>query len=357
MIISRLLLHNFRNYTLADFSFSPGVTFIIGQNTAGKSNILEAINLLTCGKSFRTDKDSQMVKLNNDVARITAEISIDEVSEKSKLEIVLAEPNVTGSIFSKRFLINGLPKRRIDFSETFHALLFEPSDLDIVSGTPSLRREFLDEVLEQTDRDYRQALLSFTKALRQRNALLQRAKETGIRQEKQFDYWDQILIESGSKITSARAQLIEYLNAEKKELFNFILSYDKSEISVARLNQYKREEAAAGITLVGPHRDDVLINMQRKRDEALSLKYFGSRGQQRLTVLQLKLLQLSYLHQKLEDKPVLLLDDIFSELDEDHIKYILEVVNKQQTIITTTHKEFLDEAGIKNPRIIELKKE
>jgi DNA replication and repair protein RecF len=356
MIISHLLLQQFRSYEAENFTFHPDATFVVGANTSGKSNLIEAIYLLTQGKSFRTEKDNQMVRFGNTVSRVKAEVVTDD-KESKILEVVLAEPEATGNIFSKRYLINGLPKRRIDFADVFHALLFEPSDLDIISGSPSLRRDFLDEVLEQTDKEYRYALLTYTKAIRQRNALLQRAKETGIRQEKQFNYWDEIVIQAGTIVTESRAAFINYLNTQKKELFPIHIFYDQSRISRERLDQYKEAEVAAAVTLVGPHRDDVTIYMGKSTDrEEMLLKSFGSRGQQRLAVLQMKLLQLSYLNEKLTEKPVLLLDDIFSELDEEHIKYILKIMNKQQTIVTTTHKEFLEKASLKKSYIIEMKK-
>lgn len=354
MLINRLLLQNFRSYETADFKFKPDLTFIVGQNTAGKSNIIEAIHLLAYGKSFRAEKDDQLVRFNFDISRVKAEI-FTQREEAKILEVVLAEPEATGKSFAKRYFLNDLPKRRVDFTDAFHVLLFEPTDLDLISGSPSLRRSFFDEVLEQTDKEYRHANLTYTRAIRQRNALLQRTRETGIRQEKQFSYWNEVVIESGSKITAARASFIGYLNEQTKNLFNFKAIYDQSVISEERLMQYKEAETASGVTLVGPHRDDLDFLMMGEENKELQIKSYGSRGQQRLAVVQLKLLQLQYLKEKIEDTPVLLLDDIFSELDENHIKHILAVVGRQQTIITTTHREFLTEAGVKDPYVIDLK--
>lgn len=355
MILSRLLLQNFRNYSSSDFSFSTGTTFIVGPNTSGKSNIIEAIYLLAFGKSFRTEQDEQMVSFGKEISRVKALIN-ENSNENTKLEVTLAQGALAGQrSLIKKYQINDLPKRRIDFAGNLPVLLFEPSDLDLISGSPGLRREFLDEVLEQTDREYRQNLLTYTKALRQRNALLQRTRETGVRQKMQFSYWDEIIIRTGNDITKKRSLLINALNEAEKELFLLNLSYDSSIISADRLAKYKEAEVASGVTLVGPHRDDILFSMKREGEDALALKSFGSRGQQRLGVLQLKILQLQYMKIKLKEQPILLLDDIFSELDEEHIKHILDVVSHQQTIITTTHREFLTEAGLENPYIIELK--
>lgn len=354
MLLNRLLLQNFRSYASADFSFSPDTTFIVGPNTAGKSNILEAISLLSFGKSFRTEQYEQLIKLNQEVGRVKGSIKGGGV-DKKELEVTIAERSITGrNSLVKKYSVNGLPKRRADFAGTLPTLLFEPSDLDLVSGSPGLRREFLDEVLEQTDRDYRYSLQTYTKALRQRNALLQRTREMGVRVEKQFSYWDEIVIRTGSEIIEKRKRFIEYLNEKRKELFLLYITYDPSIISEERLAQYKEAEMGAGVTLVGPHRDDLLLTMKREDEEALLLKSYGSRGQQRLSVLQLKLIQLEYMQDMLEEKPVLLLDDIFSELDEGHIRHLLSVIKNQQTIITTTHEEFLYHAGLKNSYIIRL---
>ena len=353
MILRRLLLQNFRSYTQADFSFSSDVTFIIGPNTAGKSNIVEAISLLSFGKSKRTEQYEQLIKIDESLGRVKG--GIEGIGQKWELEVTIAKGEMAGKNgLIKKYLINGLPKRRTDFAGTLPTLLFDPSDLDLVSGSPGLRRELMDEALEQTDRVYREDLLTYTKALRQRNALLQRTKETGTRIERQFVYWDEIVIRTGSQITEKRRKFIEFLNNSEKELFLLHVTYDPSEISTERLLQYKEAEVAAGVTLVGPHRDEVIFSMKRKNEDALSLKAYGSRGQQRLGVLQLKLLQLEYMRKKLAESPVLLLDDIFSELDEEHIKHLLSVIGKQQTIITTTHKEFIDAARVKNSSLIEL---
>lgn len=364
MILQRLLLQNFRSYESADYAFSPEVTFVTGANTAGKSNLIEAVYLLSIGKSFRAEKDEQLIRFGCDTARVKGVISSnvvipkqvqdDSTSDARTLEVFLGQPGITSTQFAKRYFINGLPKRRTDFAGTLPVLLFEPSDLDLVSGSPSLRREFLDEVLEQTDREYRHDLLTYTKAIRQRNALLQRTRETGIRKDKQFSYWDEIVIRTGKSITEKRLAFIDYLNKKDKDLFLLYLKYDQSVISEERLDQYKEAEVASGVTLVGPHRDDIFLSMKKEDEEALSLKSFGSRGQQRLGVLQLKLSQLLYMQEHLEEAPVLLLDDIFSELDEEHIKHVLDIVNRQQTIITTTHKEFIDAVHIKGANVIEL---
>ncbi len=227
--------------------------------------------------------------------------------------------------------------------------------MDIIIGGPSLRRRLLNEILEQTDRDYRNAFSVYEKALRQRNALLYNARETGERNEKQFEYWDKLIIENGNIVTLKREELIENINNFPKDVFDFIAFYDKSTISEERLAKYKDAELASGVTLVGPHRDDIGFSMlDNSTNSTHDIKSFGSRGQQRLTILQIKLAELSLIEEKTEVRPVLVMDDIFSELDSGHIKLIFDILDKQQTFITTTHKEFID-SKLKDFQVIELK--
>lgn len=330
-MLKSVSLQNFRSYKKSTFDFNNSV-IIIGPNTAGKSNLIESIYLLSAGKSFRAEKDAQMVKIGNEMGRVKGRVSdID-------LEVVVTVGEVAGVRTQyKRFFVNGVAKRRADFIGSLPSVLFSPQDLEIVAGSPGIRREFLDNVLEQTDRDYRIALLGYVKALRQRNALLELVKDGLPRKENEFAYWDSLVIRNGSVLTKKREEFINYLNGSKKDVLNFKIEYDKSVISKERLEQYRDAEGASGVTLVGPHRDDIFIYFEKDK----SLKSFGSRGQQRLGVLQLKLLELVYIEEKTGVKPLLLLDDVFSELDEGHINLILEIRDNQQTIITTTHEEFI----------------
>ena len=344
-MLKKVTLQNFRSYPKKEFVLNEKPLLVVGPNTAGKTNFIESIYLLSTGKSFKTDKDNQMVTIDKEVGRVKGEV--DELN----LEVVLTNGYVSGRKTAyKKFTINGVSKRRVDFEGNLPSVLFSPQDLEIVIGSPSLRRNFLDEVLEQTDRDYRIAGIEYTKALRQRNALLGLAKDTGRRNKEQFDYWDELLILNGQHLSQKREELIEKVNNSKKKIFDLKLLYDKSEISKERLTEYENAEVAVGVTLVGPHRDDLKIMFEKD----LELKSFGSRGQQRLGVLQLKFIQLALIEEKMNKRPLLLLDDVFSELDEGHIDLILEIINTQQTIITTTHEEFVKRKTLKDMEVIEL---
>jgi len=349
-VLKSIVLQNFRSYKKSEFSFED-TTLIIGPNTSGKSNLIEAIYLLSTGKSFRTDKDAQMLTFKEEVGRVKGVLKDEEI------EVVVTNGQVNGGSQYKKFLVNGVSKRRVDFAGHLQAVLFSPQDLEIIVDSPSLRRNFLDEILEQVDRNYRVATISYSKALRQRNALLELAQETGIRNEKQLEYWDNLVIENGNIITAKREEFIYFINLSAKDIFDFIVEYEKSVISKQRLLQYKNEEVAAGVTLVGPHRDDFSIQMfNNTRNTTHDIKSFGSRGQQRLAILQLKALELLFVEKVLGERPILILDDIFSELDEDHIILILEQIGKQQTIMTTTHREFIPKKLLKSMKIISFEK-
>ena len=327
------------------------MTLVIGPNTSGKSNLIEAIYLLSTGKSFRTDKDVQMLAFREEVGRVHG------ILEDEEIEVVITNGRVgDGGSQYKKFLVNGVAKRRVDFAGHLLTVLFSPQDLEIIVDSPSLRRNFLDEILEQVDKYYRVAVIAYVKALRQRNALLELARETGTRNEKQLEYWDNLVIENGSLITAKREEFINFLNSSVKDIFDFVVEYDKSTISKQRLLQYRNEEVAAGVTLVGPHRDDFSIQMFSSSKTVHDIKFFGSRGQQRLAILQLKALELLFVEKTLGERPTLILDDIFSELDEEHIVLILKQIDKQQTIMTTTHREFIPQKLLKSMKVVSFEK-
>jgi DNA replication and repair protein RecF len=199
--------------------------------------------------------------------------------------------------------------------------------------------------LVQVDREYRRNLISYERGLRQRNRLLDLINE-GKAHRHQLLFWNQLLIKAGSYITDARAAFINFINSYNLLTTPYHLIYDKSVISQARLDQYALEEVGAKATLVGPHRDDIQFKIQDTRvpskDEKLrDLNKYGSRGEQRLAVLWLKLAEVSFIEEKTGERPILLLDDIFSELDEKHREFVLGIIGKQQTIITTAEEEVL----------------
>lgn len=350
MILKSISLQNFRSYSKTQFTFDPHFTVVVGPNASGKTNLVEAISFLSTGKSFRISKEKQVITFGKSVTHIGGTLSDEDESEKLEMTLSLN----LNDFLQKRYLINGVSKRRSSFAGQLPTVLFTPLDLVIVSGQPGDKRRFLDTVLEQTDPQYASALLVYGKALRQRNALLEFVQKSGRRDEERFAYWDNLLITNGNLLTEKREAFIAYLNQRTKKLFPCMLIYDKSLMSVDRLLQYKDAEVASGMTLVGPQRDDVIIQSWHPVSKELEdVRYFCSRGQQRLVTLELKNAQITYLEEQLEVKPLLVLDDIFSELDSEHIELVLRLAHDFQTIITTTHKEFLGTVG-KETAVIEL---
>lgn len=290
-----------------------------------------------------------MVSFGQEVGRVEGKINkyadmqiSKSTSEDVDLEVVLTTGEVMGMKTQiKKYSINGVPKRMLDFVGTFKVVLFWPQDMELVTDSPTIRRRYLDFVLCQVDREYRRSLISYEKGLRQRNKLLEAIREKGAHRH-QLIFWDQLLIKSGEYITRAREGYIDFVNRTR----NYQLVYDKSIISRLRLDQYVEEEIAAGATLVGPHRDDMEFRIKNAElriqgEEYRSLSCFGSRGEQRLAILWLKIGELSFIEEKTGEKPVLLLDDILSELDHDHRKIIFDLIINRQTIITTTDKHLL----------------
>ncbi|OGH14591.1 MAG: hypothetical protein A3H50_01550 [Candidatus Levybacteria bacterium RIFCSPLOWO2_02_FULL_37_10] len=353
MFLRSLSLQNFRNYEKADFNFAKDTAIIVGPNTSGKTNFAESIFYLATGRGSKAEKDADLIRFSQNLARLSGVLE-----DKTELSVVVCrEESDTRETIRKKYLVNGVFKRRVDFAGNFACVIFSPEDLDIIIGGPNLRRRLLDNLLEQVDRDYRNATIVYTKALRQRNALLDRVRESGVRNEKLFEYWDDLLINNAAVITKKREEFVQFINDFSKEIFDFIVFYDKSIVSSARLLQYRQAEVGAGVTLVGPHRDDVSFSMfNNTRQTTHDIKSFGSRGQQRLTILQMKIIELSFIEKIIGQKPILILDDIFSELDSGHIKLVLDMLSNQQSIVTTTHKEFIDSKILKNADVIELSK-
>lgn len=339
-MLSKIQLLNFRNFSEKLITFSENITVIVGHNAVGKTNILESIFLLSTGKSFKAKIEEEMVLYNQELARVKGKIG------ENKLEVVITAGPLR-QVTRKKLLVNGVPKRLLDFAANFHVVLFAPQDMDLVTESPSLRRRFLDTLLSQSDYEYRRNLLSYEKGLRQRNKLLQRIREEGVPRTELY-FWDNLLVKNGNYIERKREDFIDFVNTQKS--FNgkvYEIVYDKSAISPERLDQYKNEEVMAGTTLVGPHRDDFIF-----KEDGRELSSYGSRGEQRMAVLWVKLSELKYLEDKLKERPTLLLDDIFSELDHDHREIVVEISKRQQTIITTADPHFVDEfSGIE---IIEL---
>lgn len=340
MILKTLNLKNFRSYKSNLFEFDRNLTLVVGPNTSGKTNLLESIFALSVGESFRADKDFQMITIGEDHARISSQVADDTALKK--LEIIITQP--------KKYLINGVSKRKSDFVGELTVCLFWPADLTLVTATPSVRREYLDYVLSQTSWQYRVNLQNYHKGLRLRNKILERIRE-GLAKSVELEYFNELLITNGQLISQTREEFISFINAYKENMDGntFKLVYDLSPISSERLANYERSEILSATTLVGPHRDDFNF---RQNDQDLA--DYGSRGEQRLGILWLKLGELAFLKQKKGDNPILLLDDIFSELDHHNRSRVISHIGLQQTIITTTDIHLIDKKLQNQAKLITL---
>lgn len=360
MLVTDLTLHYFRNLNKKRLTFSPQTTVIVGPNGAGKTNILESLYFLATGKSFRADQDREMIQFGQELCRVTAPVINN--SRDDALEIILTRGEVMGiKTAIKKYSVNGVGKRMVDFVGMLKVVLFWPEDLELITSSPSLRRRYLDYVLIQVDREYRRTLQSYERGLRQRNKILEAIKLHGGHRH-QLIFWDQLLIKSGEYLTRKREEYVTFLNAftmpdqgGNKTIFR--IQYDKSIISEGRLEQYQEQEVAAETTLVGPHRDDIVFEIGDHTTDGISwrnIAHFGSRGEQRLAILWIKLGELSYIESVTGDKPILLLDDIFSELDRPHRQYIFDVIHAQQTILTATDVDPLARNELADYRLISL---
>ncbi|MBI5151897.1 MAG: DNA replication/repair protein RecF [Candidatus Pacebacteria bacterium] len=236
----------------------------------------------------------------------------------------------------RKYLLDGVSKRKKDVVGHVLTVLFRPEDLDLIAGSPHIRRSFLNIVLSQTHTEYRYSLDAYEKALKRRNALLDVLRD-GKTTRASFTFWDQLLIKHGNILTNMRRDFIDFLNTTQDFAMKFSVTYDPSTISEKRLHQYAVEEVAAGYTLVGPHKDDISIALTNGDEKNLAT--YGSRGEQRMGVLWLKYYEMMYIEHARGERPILLLDDIFSELDEKHKEMVTELTQHQQTIFTTTEQE------------------
>lgn len=331
-MLTGIKLNGFRSYDFREIEFSEGVTLIVGQNAIGKTNLLEAVYLLGIGESFRAKRTEEMVHFGQEVGRVSGTIELGK-DDSIALEVLVNGGVVMGKTVNKRkYLIDGVARRRQDMLGILPLVLFRPEDIELVSGSPDFRRKFLDRLLIQVDKIYENSLTTYEQALRRRNKLLDAIRE-GTASRYSLTYWDGLLVKHGQVIQEKRRDLTDYINSlfGKSELFRSLkVIYDMSAMSEARLLQYKDQEVAVGYTLVGPHKDDFVIN-----EGTRSLGTYGSRGEQRMAVLALKMGEIFFMEENGDKKVLLLLDDIFSELDENHKQEVLRVMSGRQVIVTT----------------------
>lgn len=333
MIIQGLWLQNFRNISDHTWKFNQGLNLYVAPNGSGKSNLIEAIRLLSTGRSWRAHKTEDFISWGEDVAHLQAKVKNYD-GEEVTIQQTLSNGHAPGRRAAARtYKVNGVGKRRSGATSLLATILFAPEDMLVFQVGPSARRQLLDDLLFQTDQQYARSLQQYDKALRRRNKLISQLREGEV-DRYDFFYWDKLLIEHGSYLQQKRQNLIEWLSERDGITDAYNLVYDQSVISAERLHQYANAEVGAGHTLVGPHKDDWQLQVMRG-GQWQDIVQFGSRGEQRLSLLWFKLQAVEYMKERLHEKPVLLLDDVFSELDEKNCDLFLSATSDLQAIITT----------------------
>ncbi len=343
MYLSKFLLQNFRSYPEKNIEFDPKLNLILGPNGSGKTNILEAIFLLAAGKSFRSSSQSKLINWDNFFTSVRAKL-INDKKETNEIEVKLIKDQTgQSSTVSRKFLIDKVEKPRKKYIGVFKTVIFHPEDIRLINGSPSRRRDFLDEIFIQTEWRYTQALSQYNRSLKHRNELLDQIRD-GKSNKSELFYWDQTLIKNANIIHNFRTAFIHstnsfFQNNSDSQIKLIFIKYHPSILNEEKLERNYQLDLQRGYTQIGPHRDDFSLNNNQFSAEDKNLAFWGSRGQQRLAVLAIRLAQINYLENIYQDKPVLLLDDIFSELDPEHQKLVVSLCKKYQTIFTAAEPE------------------
>ncbi len=394
MQLEHLSLTNFRNFVRLEADFAPGVTLIVGANAQGKTSLLEAIHYLAGATSPHATSDRQLIHFlawqrEPVFARILAEIRRAERLERLEIRLLAERSDPAKEPrLRKEVLRNGLKIRVRELAGTFNAVLFLPQDLRVIEGPPAERRRYLDSALSQVDPRYSAVLSEYGKVLTQRNALLRRLQEGG-NDSQQLRFWDEKLARLGGQLIQARARAVAELerlaapihaeltrDAEQLRIeylpalpplsqpngqldLPMAASTDwaqvEQEILVERLAQClarrRNEEIRRGITLTGPHRDDL-----RLRVDGIDLRLYGSRGQNRTAMLAAKLAEVEWMHQRTGEWPVLLLDEVLAELDPQRRGDLLQrVLSAPQALLTTSDLDMFTERFLSHCALWEIR--
>ena len=363
MFVKELRLQNYRNYESLQVEFSPNINVFLGENAQGKTNLLEAMYFLALTRSHRTSNDKDLIKWGSDFARISGMV-IKDNSSRLKLDLVISKSG-------KKAKLNNLEQRKLStYIGNLNVVLFSPEDLSIVKGNPGIRRKFIDMEFGQMSPQYLKTMSQFKSVLKQRNAYLKKLQH---HQAKDLIYLDvlsdqfsaycaevifsrlQFLKKLQTYIEKIHANITEdheelkitystFFNTEGKTLENIY------EIFKDNFKKNYQKEIQRGVTLIGPHRDDIkfLVNGKNAQD-------FGSQGQQRSVALSLKLAEVELMKDQVGDYPILLLDDVLSELDHKRQTHLLSSIKHGiQTFITTTSIDDVDPNLVKNPNILNI---
>jgi len=342
MYIQKVKLENFRNYENQEIEFDKNVNIIYGDNAQGKTNILESIFICSLGKSFRTNKEKELINKEKDYTKI--EMTSSKEDRDIKINFEINE--------KKKFSINGIPaKRTSDILGKNYIVLFTPEDISILKNEPSRRRRFLNIIISQLRPMYVHLLNQYNKTIEQRNIYLKQIRYEG-KPISNLDIWDEQIVELGTKIYEYRKEFIEKIN---EKIYNIHLktTENKEKIKVKyisnigknyleSLKKNKNNDIQKGYTQIGIHRDDFEIYIN---DNPVSI--YGSQGQKRTTIISLKLAEANVIYEEIGERPVILLDDFMSELDKKRIQGLFENIKENQVIITCTDSFKIDNTKYK----------
>jgi DNA replication and repair protein RecF len=351
-------LRDLRGYAALDAAFEPGPQLVWGPNAAGKTSLLEAIVLVAWGRSHRTTTEGELVRWGQELARVEARVGRPGTAPEDREVLEVALVRTAGGGARKRIRVNGVARRAATLSGVLRTVMFAPEEMLLVAGSPSLRREALDRLASQRSPAYARDLGTYGRALAQRNGLLRLIREEqATRAELRF--WDAAILEAGTAVREERQRLLqameEPLAAAHAEIAPDEAAADRLALAYAtnapqhagesvrdalarRLAETADKEAWNGTTLIGPHRDDLVFEMGGR-----PLASFASRGQQRTAILAFKLAEVDLLTALDGRPPLLLLDDVFSELDPERRAHLVRrIAALPQAFVTTTTLEDLD---------------
>lgn len=340
MIVEKLYLTNFRNYEKECIEFCDGINVIYGDNAQGKTNLVEALYYLSIGKSFKVAKDKDIIKFGTEIGSMKAVVR--RLIGKIDIEIVLNQNK-------KQIKVNGGNLTKVgDLLGTLVTVFFSPNDLKLVKEAPNDRRKFLDIGISQLSKRYFTLLCKYQNILEQRNKLLKNKQDLSTIAS-EIDIWDRYLCQVAKNIIIQRMRYVNILSEKANNIHKFItndkeelkLSYQticekEEDIEKALYNKLKSDyerDLNLGYTQSGPHKDDIKIYLNNE-----DVKMFGSQGQQRTVALSLKFAEKEILKEKIGEYPIMILDDVFSELDDSRNNKIMQLLRKGQTFITTTKK-------------------
>jgi DNA replication and repair protein RecF len=332
--ITKVTLKDFRNITNADINLGSGINIFYGSNAQGKTNFLESLYICSTGRSHRTKYDRELIRFGEKEAHIRIYVKKANLSDRIDTHIKLNE--------KKGIAVNGIPiKKSRELFGTLYTVIFSPEDLQLIKNAPSERRKFMDMQLAQINPIYCNALSQYYRILKQRNNLLKNIQKNKKLKETLF-VWDSQLVNYGIKIIEERQRFIKKIS-EISGLRHEFITDNKEKLSVSykpdvSVNDFKEKlhnsierDIISGTTNCGPHRDDINFIV-----DGNDVKIYGSQGQQRTASLSAKLAQIDIIESETNQKPVLLLDDVLSELDEKRQHCLMECISNIQTIITCT---------------------